>query len=80
MPVATAASAPAQAAPYPKPLIRLRVVALLAFLAGAALWLKPRAVAAWQVHGMASALADYGACMVGPTGPSLLRNGAMAMP
>ncbi|HVJ21989.1 MAG TPA: hypothetical protein VM686_41575 [Polyangiaceae bacterium] len=78
MPVATAASAPAQAAPYPKPLIRLRVVALLAFLAGAALWLKPRAVAAWQVHGMASALADYGACMVGPTGPSLLRNGAMA--
>ncbi len=76
MPVATASSAPADAAPLPRPPIRLRVLALLAFIGGLGLWLKPRAVAAWEVHGMASALADYGACMVGPTGPSLLRSNA----
>jgi hypothetical protein len=63
---------------WPKPPIRLRAVALLAFVGGLGLWLQPRAVAAWEVHGLASALADYGACMVGPTGPSLLRSGASA--
>lgn len=46
---------------------------LLVLLGGAALWVKPRAEAAWQVHGLAVALADYGACMVGPTGAGLLR-------
>src|SRR5688500_5699948 len=76
MPVATASPVHAGAAPLPRPLIRLRVVALLAFIGGLGLLVKPRSGAAWEVHGMTSALADYGACMVGPTGPSLLRSGA----
>ncbi|HEY3495143.1 MAG TPA: hypothetical protein VGK73_10675 [Polyangiaceae bacterium] len=46
---------------------------LLALLAAGGFWLEPRARAAWKVHGLATALADYGRCMVGPTGPGLLR-------
>jgi hypothetical protein len=60
-------------AELPKPPIRLRFVLLLALLAGVGFWLEPRARAAWKVHGLATNLADYGACMVGPTGASLLR-------
>jgi len=58
----------------PQPPVRLRFVLLLAGLAAAVSWLYPRLDAAWRVHGLATALADYGACMVGPTGPALLRD------
>lgn len=40
-------------------------------------WVYPRARAAWRLNGLAVALADYGACMVGPTGASLLRGRQM---
>jgi hypothetical protein len=57
----------------PKPPVRLRYLLLLGLLGAAVLWVEPRARAAWKVHGLATALADYGACMAGPTGPGLLR-------
>jgi hypothetical protein len=34
----------------------------------------PRLRAAWQLHSVATAFADYALCMVGPTGPALLRD------
>ena len=57
-----------------RPPIRLRffLVAALAYVAYALAY--PRLSAAWKLHGQASALADYGACMAGPTGPGLLRD------
>ncbi|MBX3127480.1 MAG: hypothetical protein KF718_12230 [Polyangiaceae bacterium] len=71
-------SAPAsvEAAPHalPLPPIRLRTVLLLGVLVAAALWAHPRARAAWNVHSAGAAVANYGLCMVGPTGPSLLRD------
>ncbi len=78
MPLAPASPAPAEAVDWPKPPVRLRLLVLVAFVGGLSFWLYPRAVAAWQVHELASALADYGACMVGPTGPSLLRGSSLA--
>jgi hypothetical protein len=56
------------------PLFKLRYV-----LIAGALWLcasavAPRVRAAWQLHSVATAFADYALCMVGPTGPSLLRD------
>jgi len=39
----------------------------------ATLW--PRGRNAWLLHNRATALADYGACMVGPTGPEIIREG-----
>ncbi len=56
------------------PPIRLRSVLLVALLVGAGFWAKPRAIAAWKLHDAATALANYALCMVGPTGPSLLRD------
>ncbi len=58
----------------PPPPIRLRFVLLLGGLAAAASWIYPRLDSAWRIHSLATALADYGACMVGPTGPALLRD------
>src|SRR5262245_60624346 len=77
MPLAPARPAPAAPAALPEPPVRLRVLLALAFFGGLALWLYPRAIAGWRVHELASALADYGACMVGPTGPSLMRASSM---
>jgi hypothetical protein len=37
-------------------------------------WAYPRAMAAVKLHDAATALADYALCMVGPTGPSLVRD------
>ena len=59
--------------PAPK-VFRLRY----AFI-GVALWLvgsavAPRVRAAWQLHTVATAFADYALCMAGPTAPSLLRD------
>jgi hypothetical protein len=66
---------PVERAPeLPAPPIRLRFVLLLGGIAAVASWLYPRLDAAWHVHSLATALADYGACMVGPTGPVLLRD------
>jgi hypothetical protein len=62
----------------PVPPIRLRFVLLLGLCGSALAWLYPRLDAAWNVHGLATALADYGACMVGPTGPALLRDRQLA--
>lgn len=56
------------------PLVRLRYVALF----GTALLLVwsgvPRMRAAWALQSAASAFANYALCMVGPTGPALLRD------
>ncbi len=57
----------------PAPPFRLRFVLAFALAAVTVAWLYPRVVAAWRLNGLAAALADYGACMVGPTGPALLR-------
>ena len=56
------------------PVLRLRYLLVVG-----ALWLcyaalAPRVKAAWQLHSVATAFADYALCMVGPTGPSLLRD------
>ncbi len=56
------------------PLVRLRTLLALAVLGVAGWQAYPRALAAWQLHTSAAALADYALCMVGPTGPALLRD------
>lgn len=57
-----------------RPPVRIRTVlaALLIGIAGYAIY--PRAEAAWQLHGLAAAVADYALCAAGPTGPSLIRD------
>src|SRR6185369_5293760 len=62
----------------PLPPIRLRFLLLLGLAGTALAWLYPRLDAAWKVHTLAAAVADYGACMVGPTGPALLRDRQLA--
>lgn len=67
-----AADAPSSASSE-APVFRLRYLLLLAILAGLVATLWPRGRAAWRLHNMATALADYSLCMVGPTGPALVR-------
>jgi hypothetical protein len=63
------------ASPAPPPLpFRLRTVLVLVLLGGAAWFFHPRAMAAYKLHTSASTVADYALCMVGPTGPVLLRD------
>jgi hypothetical protein len=63
------APADLEAAPF-----RLRHVLLFAAL-GLLIWSGlPRLRAAWTLHSAATTFADYALCMVGPTGPSLLRD------
>lgn len=59
--------------PAPR-IFRLRHVfaAIALWLAGSAV--APRVRAAWQLHTVATAFADYALCMAGPTAPSLLRD------
>jgi hypothetical protein len=57
----------------PRPPIRLRLVLALVLVASATMWLFPRAEAGWKLHALAVTFANYAQCMVGPTGPSLLR-------
>jgi hypothetical protein len=71
MPVATADVGVRAAA---RPPVRIRTLLLIFIVGGGLWWLYPRAIAAWKLHSEATALADYGLCMVGPTGPSLLRD------
>lgn len=54
------------------PPIRLRYVLVSAVVVALGYALVPRAKAAWELHDQATALADYGVCMAGPTGPSAL--------
>jgi len=55
--------------------LRLRFVLLLVVVA-CALWsLYPRLQAAFRLHDSTVATADYSLCVVGPTGPSLIRDG-----
>lgn len=60
--------------PVRRPPVRLRYLLAL----GLAWWLLgalvPRARAYWQLHSAATHFANYGLCMVGPTGPGLLRD------
>lgn len=56
------------------PPIRLRFVLLL-FAVGVVLWQGyPRLQAAFRLHDVTVAAADYALCMVGPTGPTMIRD------
>jgi hypothetical protein len=57
--------------PFP---FRLRSLLLLALLAWAVLSGYPRMQSAFRLHDVTVAVADYGLCMVGPTGPALIRD------
>jgi hypothetical protein len=70
----SAAATGAPSASVAAPPIRLRFVLLLG-LVGVVLWLGyPRLQAAIRLHDVTVATADYGLCMVGPTGPTLIRD------
>jgi len=56
------------------PPVRLRHVLSLSILALLVWSGLPRLRAAFRLHSAATAFADYALCMVGPTGPSLLRD------
>ncbi len=68
-PVAETAPQPSLRLPF-----RLRSVLLVAIFALAGWWAYPRANAAVSLHAAANQFADYALCMVGPTGPNLLRD------
>lgn len=56
------------------PAVRLRWVVLVAGLALVVTAVVPRARSAWELQSAAAAFANYALCMVGPTGPALLRD------
>ncbi len=56
------------------PIVRIRHLLLLGLVGMLAWGLYPRAKAAWQLHDQATDFANYGLCMVGPIGPSKLRD------
>ena len=62
-------TASASSAPAP----RLRHLLLVGVLGLAAAWVYPRGQAAWELHNRSTKKADHALCMVGPTGPTLLR-------
>ena len=69
------ASAPAAVAPAaPAPPLRLRFVLILALVAWGLWSAYPRMQSAFRLHDLTVATADYGLCMVGPTGPTLIRD------
>lgn len=61
--------------PADGPGFRLRYVLLVGLVGLLVASGYPRAKAAWKLHDQASALANYGLCMVGPTGPNVIRDG-----
>lgn len=64
----------APAPPAAAPRLRLRFV-LLIVLVACGLWSGyPRMQSAFRLHDVTVAVADYGLCMVGPTGPTLIRD------
>jgi hypothetical protein len=79
-PASPLASAPSGSAQQPRtsprtaPPIRLRSVLLFGLLAWAVFSGYPRMQAAFRLHDVTVAVADYGLCMVGPTGPALIRD------
>jgi hypothetical protein len=69
------ALAPAAAsAAFPQLPFRLRSVLILGLCAWLLSSLIPRALAGYRVHSLATSVADYAVCMVGPTGPALFRD------
>jgi len=48
-------------------------VRLVFVLLGAGTWIVPRGQSAWRLHNLGTTLGDHALCMVGPTGPRLLR-------
>lgn len=56
------------------PPVRLRYLVLLAAAAMSVYSVVPRVVAYWQLHSAATDFANYALCMVGPTGPQLLKD------
>jgi len=68
-PIAEAASEAGFRLPF-----RLRSLLLLALMLAGGWWAYPRASAAISLHASGNQFADYALCMVGPTGPSLLRD------
>lgn len=56
------------------PALRLRWLVLVASLVLLVAALVPRVRSAWELQSAAAAFANYALCMVGPTGPSLLRD------
>lgn len=69
------ASAPAAVAPAaPAPPLRLRFVLILALVAWGLWSAYPRMQSAFRLHDLTVATANYGLCMVGPTGPTLIRD------
>lgn len=61
-----------------RPWIRLRTVLALCLFASVSTWVVPRGRATWHLHNQAVVYADYALCMVGPTGPELLRDDPLA--
>lgn len=70
--MALAPAAPAAA--LSRPPIRIRTVLALGLVAWCLFSLVPRGLAGYRVHTLASSVADYAVCMVGPTGPALFRD------
>jgi hypothetical protein len=62
------------ALPVAAPPFRLRFVLILAFVAWGIWNGYPRMQSAFRLHDVTVAIADYGLCMVGPTGPTLIRD------
>lgn len=58
------------------PPIRLRHLLAVGVLGVAVVDVAPRAQAAWDVHALGPSLANYAACMAGPTGPEAIRDDA----
>lgn len=67
------ASAPPPEPPWVPP-IRLRYLMALVLLGAVGLWTVPRLKAAWRAHSLGATLANYASCMVGPSGPAVLRD------
>lgn len=64
----------AQPAAFPQLPFRLRSLLILGLVAWFLSSLIPRALAGYRVHSLATSVADYAVCMVGPTGPALFRD------
>ena len=72
---ASTRSQPAVVAAAPKaPPFRLRFLFVLALVGWGLFSLYPRMQAAFRLHDVTVATADSGWCMVGPTGPTLIRD------
>lgn len=65
--------APAKAVRVAPP-FKLRFLLVLAVVGWALCSLYPRLQAAFRLHDVTVAIADYGLCMAGPTGPTLIRD------